>query len=289
MAAPHVNDASLPFLEHGRMVLAFSGWMDGGDVSTGTVECLIAKLDAQPLAELNGEHAYLWSFPGPMEVSALFRPLVTIENGLITHFQAPASQFYICAAQRLVLFAGREPNFGWGRYAQELFGLAQRMGIERFYFIGSIGGAVPHTREPRLFGSVSDEEMKKEVEKLSPRFLNYEGPASIASYLCRQAQERGLGMASLVAEIPAYIQGRNVRCIESMSRRIGAFLGLALDLEDLRQSSDEQEKRLGETVAERQDLAELIAKLESDYDNEIFNTEMGDFKVWLEQHGLRLD
>ncbi len=28
----------LPKYEHGTLVLAFTGWMDGGDVSTGTVE-----------------------------------------------------------------------------------------------------------------------------------------------------------------------------------------------------------------------------------------------------------
>ena len=32
-----------------------------------------------------------------------------------------------------------------------------------------------------------------------------------------------------------------------------------------------------------------IQKLEEDYDSDIFDTEMGDLKDWLEQQGIRLD
>jgi len=36
-------------------------------------------------------------------------------------------------------------------------------------------------------------------------------------------------------------------------------------------------------------LAANIQKLEEDYDNEIFNNDMGDLKDWLQQQGVRLD
>ena len=57
-----------------RLLLGFSGWMDGGGVSTGTVECLIDKLGARKFAEVRPEGFYIYSFPGPMEMTALFRP-----------------------------------------------------------------------------------------------------------------------------------------------------------------------------------------------------------------------
>ena len=82
-----------PNFKSPRLLLGFSGWMDGGDVSTGTVNCLIDKLGAQKFAEVGPEGFYLYSFPGPMEMTALFRPHTRIEDGLIKSYQTPADAF----------------------------------------------------------------------------------------------------------------------------------------------------------------------------------------------------
>src|SRR5436309_14400329 len=83
-----------PALDRATLVLAFTGWMDGGDVSTGTVRRLVDLLDAKPIAEIDPEPFYLYNFPGPMEVTALFRPSIKIEDGQITEFNLPTNIFY---------------------------------------------------------------------------------------------------------------------------------------------------------------------------------------------------
>ena len=45
----------------------------------------------------------------------------------------------------------------------------------------------------------------------------------------------------------------------------------------------------GDEIQDKADLAELIRKLEADYDNAVFDREMGDLKEWLQQQGIRLD
>ena len=75
-----------PRLKDATLVLAFSGWMDGGDVSTGTVERLVHLLSAKPFAEIDSEPFYIYNFPGSMEVTAMFRPHIDIENGLVNAF-----------------------------------------------------------------------------------------------------------------------------------------------------------------------------------------------------------
>jgi proteasome assembly chaperone (PAC2) family protein len=109
------------------------------------------------------------------------------------------------------------------------------------------------------------------------------------TYLTTQASGRGFQMVSLVAEIPAYVQGRNPKCIEAVSRRLGGILGLHLNLDDMRALSDAFEKKLTEIVEQKEELTNLIHKLEEDYDNEVFDTQMGDLKEWLQQQGIRLD
>jgi hypothetical protein len=96
-------------------------------------------------------------------------------------------------------------------------------------------------------------------------------------------------MITMVAEIPAYVHGRNPKCIEAVTRRLASLLGIDINLDDVRIIADELEKKLNEAIEERSELAEHIHKLEENYDKEVFDTEMGDLKNWLQQQGIRLD
>ena len=188
-----------------------------------------------------------------------------------------------------MLFRGKEPNLHWREFAECLFTFAAAAGVSAFYFIGSVAGAVPHTREPRFFGSVSDESLKAALEEHGVHFTNYEGPASFATQLLSEARDRGVRMVSLVAEIPAYMQGPNPKSIEATVRMLTAILGLHASVTDLRELSTAWEERLNEVLEKKPELNKHILKLEEDYDNEIFDTQMGDLKEWLVQHGIRVD
>src|SRR2546423_2673310 len=80
-----------PTLDRATLVLAFTGWMDGGDVSTGTVRRLVDLVAAPPVAEIDPEPFYLLNFPGSMDIAALFRPAITIADGLITSLEMPSN------------------------------------------------------------------------------------------------------------------------------------------------------------------------------------------------------
>ncbi|MHC4445067.1 MAG: proteasome assembly chaperone family protein [Planctomycetota bacterium] len=278
-----------PNLNEGRMILAFSGWMDGGDVSTGTVEWLIDNLDTQKVAIIDPEGFYIYNFPGSMEVSALFRPFTKIEEGLIKEYQPAENIIYYNEKNNLLLFKGKEPNLNWARFADCIFSIGTELGMSELYFVGSYAGIVPHTREPRLTSSVSNEKLKSVLAQYNINFTSYEGPASFATQLITQAPRRGLQMASLVAEIPSYIQGTNPRSIEAVIKILSALLGLNVNFDELRAMGDTWEQRLNEVLEEKTDLAELINKLEQDYDNEVFDTQMGDLKEWLQRQGIRVD
>ena len=278
----------LPF-EQPRLVVGFSGWMDGGDVSTGTIRVLVQKLGAQRFAEILPEGFYIYNFPGGMEVTSLFRPHCRIQEGLVRRFELPENRFYAVPGSDLILFLGKEPNLAWEDYADCVFELCERTNVKSVYFIGSVSGLVPHTRDPHLFCSVSDEELKPVFEEYGIRFSDYEGPASIVTYLTAEARERGIEMVNLVATVPAYVQGNNPKCIDAVVRRLAGILQLDVHLDDLRTAADDFERKLTEVVNEEPELAESVVKLEQDYDNDIFNHEMLDLKHWLHQRGIRLD
>src|SRR5437773_2997457 len=98
-----------PALDGATLVLAFNGWVDGGDVSTGTVRRLVDLLGARPVADIDPDPFYLFNFPGSMEIAALFRPALRIEGGLVASLEMPASVFSCHEPANLVLFLGREP------------------------------------------------------------------------------------------------------------------------------------------------------------------------------------
>jgi proteasome assembly chaperone (PAC2) family protein len=263
--------------------------MDGGNVSTGAVRGLIKRLKARKFARIKPEGFYIYGFPGSMEMTALFRPHTRIEDGLVTSLDTTSSQFYCDPTNNLILFLGKEPNLRWNEFVECIFSLAEQFNVESIYFIGSVAGLVPHTREPRILCSVSDVGLKERFRDYGVKFTNYEGPASIVTCMTSKASSRGFKMASLVATVPAYVQGENPKCIEAVTRKLAGILGLQVDLDDLRQTSDEFEKRLTEVVQGQEELVDNIRKLEQDYDNEIFDSEMSDLKEWLHQKGIRLD
>jgi proteasome assembly chaperone (PAC2) family protein len=258
-----------PALDGATLVLAFSGWMDGGDVSTGTVRRLVDLLGARPFATINPEPFYLLNFPGTMELSALFRPHVKIEEGRVVALDMPSSSFFSYEPARLALFLGKEPHLHWRAFGDAVFDLARQVGIQRILFVGSFGGSVPHTREPRLYVTASDDRLLEELQQYAPRRTAYEGPGSFTSYLLTRGPDSGVEVASLVAEIPGYLQGRNPMSIEAVTRRLAKILKLPLELQALRAESTEWEVEVSRVVAKDKKMTKMVQELEEAYDDEL--------------------
>ena len=273
MALPNLKLLSHPQLSAGTMLLALAGWMDGGLVSTGTVRRMMENRDLSEIARIEPDPFYIYNFPGSMEVAALFRPEVKLEDGVIAEFDLPTNTFHCDAAANLVFFLGKEPNLRWQEFADCIFAVAAQVGVSRIIFMGSFGGTVPHTREPRMFGSVSHAHLKKLLREHGLRLSEYEGPSSFSTLLLAQSPEHNIEMLSLVAEIPGYLQGLNPLSIEAVTRRLAKILNQPVDLDTLRQASTEWELQVTQAVEKDAELAETVRKLEERYDNELIGKE----------------
>lgn len=258
-----------PSLHKATLVLAFDGWMDGGDVSTGTVQRLVDLLKARPVAEIDPDSFYLYNFPGSMELAALFRPRIEIEDGLIKSIDMPAATFFCHEAANLLLFLGKEPNLRWQAFADCILEVVRSFEVRRILFVGSFGGAVPHTREPRLHVTCSEAEMLPEMEQYALRRTAYEGPGSFSSYLMTRVGEVNAHMATLAAEIPGYLQGPNPVCIEAVTRRLAKILRLPLDLAPLRAASTEWELAVTAAIEKDEEMTGKVREMEEAYDNDL--------------------
>ena len=258
-----------PDLTGGTLLLALTGWMDGGDVSTGTVKQLMDGRKLVDVARIDSTGFYIENFPGSMEVSALFRPHVKYSEGLVEEFEMSSNRIYADPQANMAFFIGREPNMNWVKFGDCIFKLCAALKLKRIIFMGSFGGTVPHTREPRLFGAVSEIKLAPLLRqfKLSP--TEYEGPGSFATYLLTRAKRHKLEMISIAVEIPGYLQGPNPLSIEAVTRRLSAMLNLQVDFARLRKTSTRWEMEVSEAVEKDTELAETVRKLEEQYDNEL--------------------
>jgi proteasome assembly chaperone (PAC2) family protein len=262
-----------PLLNDGTLILSFSGWMDGGDASTGTVDRLISLLGAEPFAEIDPDPFYIFNFPGPMEIASIFRPEIMIEDGIVQSVEMPRNEFFAAEEQNLILFKGREPNLNWRRFGELIFQVARDCGVKRLLFVGSFGGSVPHTREPRMFVTCTTEELHQELTGVGLRRTNYEGPGSFMTWLMLQASAVEIDMVSLVAEIPGYLHGPNPYCLEAITRRLARILKLSLDLDELRAATNEWEEEVSAMVEETPEMVDKIRELEDVYDRELVELE----------------
>lgn len=276
MAAEYLRARSIPKLTDATLLLALSGWMDGGLVSTGTVRRMMDGRDIRQIAHIDPDPFYICQFPGSMEVAALFRPAAKYEQGMVTELKMPENIFAADPSANLVFFLGQEPHVRWQAFGDCIFDLALQAGVTRIIFIGSFGGGVPHTREPRLYGSVSHKRLRKLLTTHGIRMSDYEGPASFSTLLLAQAPARKLEMLGLVAEIPGYLEGLNPLSIEAVTRRLAALLNQPVDLNALRSASNEWEVQVSEAVEKDDKLASTVRKLEEQYDNELIGVETAD-------------
>ena len=269
------------------MLLGMSGWMDGGEVSTGSVGYLVEKLNAHRFAEIDPADFYIYSVPGPMEISSLFRPRATIEEGLVTGLEEPENLFYAAEDANIILFRGKEPNLKWREYADCLFSVASRHGVKSICFVGSISGFVPHTRESVFYSSVTDEILREKVRDIGLNPTTYSGPSSFASYLVTRAREAGISMATVIAGMPSYVPGKNAQCVESALEKVIQLLDISVNMDDLRAESRKFRRGMDRMVNERADLSEHVRKLEEAYDEQISDVKHDRMRDWFDKQDIR--
>lgn len=76
-------------------------------------------------------------------------------------------------------------------------------------------------------------------------------------------------MASLVAEVPGYLQGTNPVSIEAVTRRLAKLLKLPLNLDELRAASTEWELQVTGAIEQDKEMAEKVRAMEEAYDNDL--------------------
>lgn len=230
------------------MLAGWRQWADAGSISSGLPQYLIQQNKARKIGEIHSDGFYIFQIPGTHD---LVRPVVKFDQGHPESLEARTNELYYAGDEQrgLVIFTGVEPHLDIERYVDALFSATKQLGVKRIIGFGGVYGELPYDKERLVSGIYSLPKMKKEMEELAVNLSDYHGGASIGSYICKRAGERGIEYAAFYAFVPNLTfsrgsgSGNSIRIENDYTswlgvlRRVNHMLGLELDLSDLEKKS----------------------------------------------------
>ena len=249
------------------VMVGLKGWLNAGEVSTGSIDYLRRKLDAHPFAYIEPAGFYIYQIPSSTAEQSM-RPLVKIKEGLVRKLDLPRNEFFFWksgAARDLILFLGVEPNLDWPEYAQAILDVARQFKAPRIYSLGGIFDQVPHTRKTRILATISHPQLKDELKTFA-RFTDYEGPSSFNTMLLSIAREQGIEMAGISARTPLYIQDLNAKACYDLLQNVITSAGFGIDLRDLRVTGEALVEMMDTAFSQNATALEQLKKLEEQFD-----------------------
>ncbi|KAA3645696.1 MAG: PAC2 family protein [Chloroflexi bacterium] len=251
----------VPEIKDSVMFIGWRQWADAGSISSGLPRYLAKLTDARKIGEIRPEGFYLFQFPGTHD---LVRPLVKFKEGFPELLQINSNEIYYAEqdGRGLVFFIGDEPHMDAERYVASMLSIAEALNVKRMVGFGGVYGELPYDKERFIFSIYSLKSLKIELDNLGVNLSDYQGGASIGSYLCKRAGELEREYVSFFAFVPTYDfsnlaqVGSSIR-IENdytawlgVMRRVVFMLQLQLDLGDLEKKSERLIERLDAKVDE---------------------------------------
>ena len=245
-----VNLLEKPVAQETYMIAGWQQWADAGSVSSGLPQYLVNHLSARKIGDVSADGFYLFQIPGTHH---LLRPDVNFEEGYSKRIAPHDNEFYYAEVDHkgLVLFLGNEPHMNVDRYADGLFFAAKELNVRRIALVGGVYGAMPYEKEREISCTYSLPRMQAELKEYAVRFSNYQGGATIGSYIVDRAELQEIEAFVFNAFVPAYdfsqaissVQGVRIehdyKAWYELMRRFNHMFAMAIDLSDLNRQSDD--------------------------------------------------
>jgi hypothetical protein len=249
----HLRLVAEPVLRSPVLLYAFTGWNDAGDAASTAVRTMITQWGAELLGEID---------PEPFTDFATVRPSVYLDSGR-RRIRWPAVQLWSASlpGTDAVMVLGPEPALRWRMFCAEVVALADHLDVSMAISLGALLADYPHTYPVQVIGTASDDDL---VDRFELRRSTYEGPTGIVGVLNDALAASGRPAASLWATVPGYTsQLPSPRACEALLRTACRMIGTVPPAGALRHAVAEYDARVAALVAENEDLAAYVARLET--------------------------
>ena len=243
-----------PRLRDPVAVLAFEGWNDAADASTGVVEHLIASYADGPFAQLDLEDYMNYQ---------MSRPIISID-GNMRELHWPATGFFAIPLpdhhHDLIAVLSEEPHMRWASYCRQVIGALRDLGVAKAVTFGAFIGQVPHTLPVQMFGVSNDDDF---IDRHSLNKSSYEGPTGITGVMHVALASEGFEASGLWAAVPHYLAANpSPKATQALLSKLGEVINYSLETGDLDDEVTEYEKRVSNAVEESSDFLEYVRQLE---------------------------
>ncbi len=211
--------------------------------------------------------------PGKFYDHTRYRPRIRMKQGERT-FRIPNTELTaarVPGGQDLLVLKLLEPHAWAEDFNDSVLELLQAFNVERYVLAGSMYDSVPHTRPLKVTGSARGWEPPRQFNQgVRLGTSRYEGPTSMVSQLTELARTKlGLETLSMIVHLPLYLKLDNdyVGAARVLSV-LGELYGLPVDHMPEIRMGETQYSQVQISSSDNPRLAQLVARLELEYDAE---------------------
>jgi proteasome assembly chaperone (PAC2) family protein len=228
-----------PSLREPVMLVALTGWVDGGLAGTGSLAAVAEALES-PRKFASVDLSDLLDLQQT-------RPTVSLVDGVTRRIEWPSIDMVAGRAGRdVVIVAGPEPSVRWREVTSDLVQVAQRLDVKLAVTLGGMPAPVSHRRPVSILATASSRSVAQEVGALRS---DYFGPTGAQTVLQVALGDAGVRSVGLWAQVPHYVAATpSPPAIRSMLERLREIAGLSVDLHSL----------------DEQSVADMVLQLESE-------------------------
>jgi len=237
--------------------MAFEGWNDACDASSGAASFLLGQTEPEPFAVIEPEEFYDFQ---------THRPQVVIDEGGTRNLTWPTTRAYAIdlspQPRDLIVVTGDEPSHRWKTYTRLVTALLAESDVEMVITMGAFIGQVAHTQPVPIIGVATHPDLL--VEHNLP-VSSYEGPTGIVGVMLEACREVGIPAVSLWAATPHYLAANpNPNAMLALLDRAASVAGIDVDTTELAAAAAEFQSRVDAALEHNDEFAEYVRQLEDE-------------------------
>lgn len=244
-----------PVLRDPAAIVAFEGWGDAGESSSGAVRHLIESVEAERLAVIDADEYFDFQ---------VRRPVLLLDSDGGREIAWPETEVWLIspawASRDLLVVTGPEPHARWKMFTTDLLEILRGLGVRQAVTMGAFIGQVPHTLPVPLVGSGVDSDT---LQRLSLFASDYEGPTGIIGVLTAALTGAGIDTVSVWAAVPHYLSQQEYPpgALALVDKAL-EIVGIDFDTTDLRLAVSEFREQVDEAMTDTE-VREYVEELES--------------------------
>ena len=260
----HIVDevAELADVTELTMVLTLDGFLDAG--SAGALA--VGHLEALSSGPSGGKVVATFDVDQFHDYRAR-RPAMSFVRDHYDDYDAPRLVVRLqhdSAGTPFLLMKGPEPDNRWEAFCGAVREVVERLGVTRVVGLGSVPMAVPHTRPIAVTPHANDPEL---LTSESPWRGELRIPSSAQALLELRLGEWGHPALGYVAHVPHYLAQLDYpQAALALLGQLELGGRLTIDLGGLRTAAEAREAEIAQYLADNEDVAQVVAGLEQQYD-----------------------